>query len=284
MHGASPHERLRMLRRAMTTVVVAGTLLASPAVAHAALSGADISHYQHPNGAGINWAAVKSSGHAFVFHKVTAGTTSTDPTSSGDWRAAKAAGLIVGGYHYARPSATPGSASAQAHHFVRVLGTTRHPGELPPVLDIETTGGLRPAQLIAWTSSFLRTVRALTGRNAIVYSYPSFWRTAMANTRAFRAYPLWGACYCSRPTTFGGAWTRWTFWQYSDRSAVSGIAARSDMNRFNGTLTQLRWLANIRSARQATVLTGHGPATVASGASFVVAGTLRTTAGSRLGG
>src|SRR4051794_13007735 len=233
-----------MLRRALTTVVAAGTLLASPAAAHAALSGADVSHYQHPNGTGINWAAVKASGQAFVFHKVTSGTTYTDPTFARDWRDAKAAGLIVGGYHYARPSATAGSAAAQARYFVHVLGTTRHPGELPPVLDIETSGGLKPAQLIAWTSTFLKTVRSLTGRNAIVYSYPSFWRNAMASTKAFQAYPLWGACYCSSPTTFNGAWPRWTFWQYSETSTVRGITARSDMNRFNGSLTQLRALAN----------------------------------------
>ena len=84
MHGASPLERLPMLRRALTSVVVAGTLLASPLAANAALTGADVSHYQHPNGAGINWAAVKASGQAFVFHKVTAGTTYTFTVTASD--------------------------------------------------------------------------------------------------------------------------------------------------------------------------------------------------------
>lgn len=270
-----------MLRRALATAVTAATLLASPLAAHAALTGADVSLYQHPGGAGINWAAVKASGQAFVFHRVTGGTSYTDPTFAHDWRAAKAAGLIVGGYHYAVPSGAPGSAAAQARRFVHVLGTTRHPGELPPVLDLETTGGLRPAQLIAWTGSFLRTVHALTGRTAIVYSYPYFWRTAMAGTRAFHGYPLWGACYCSRPTTFGGAWPQWTFWQYSDYSAVRGIGARSDMNRFNGSLTQLRALANIR---QGTVLTAKAPSAAPSGTAFTFAGALRNRAGRGVAG
>lgn len=35
----------------------------------------------------------------------------------------------------------------------------------------------------------------LTGRPPIVYSYPYFWQTAMANTSALTGYRLWLASY-----------------------------------------------------------------------------------------
>jgi hypothetical protein len=44
------------------------------------------------------------------------------------------------------------------------------------------------------------------------------------------------------------AWSRWTFWQYSAASRVPGIAGLTDMSRFNGTLEDLRRLANLAPA------------------------------------
>jgi GH25 family lysozyme M1 (1,4-beta-N-acetylmuramidase) len=78
----------------------------------------------------------------------------------------------------------------------------------------------------------------------MIYSYPAFWWRQMHHTTAFRSYPLWGACYCSGPTRFNGAWTHWTFWQYSAWSRVRGVRGQVDMNRFNGTRSQLLALAN----------------------------------------
>jgi len=121
-------------------------------------------------------------------------------------------------------------------------------------LDLEVSGGLGPAKLIAWTKQWLTTVQNLTGRKAMIYSYPYFWSHNMRGTTTFRDHRLWGASYGSRPTTFGGAWSTWTFWQFSSTSKVPGIRAQSDMNRFHGTLAQLRRLANMGST------TSPGPA------------------------
>lgn len=272
-----------MLRRTALVLSTAALLLASSSPSLAAISGADVSKYQHPNGAGIDWAAVKASGHAFVFHKATDGRSGVDPTFGDDWVAAKRAGLYVGAYHYARPVAGAADADAQARHLVAVAGTTRHAGELPLVLDLENSGGLTPAQLISWTHVFLTTVQRITGRTPMIYSYPYFWKTAMAGTRAFRAYPLWAAQYRSYPTTFDGAWDSWTFWQYSESSAVNGVAATIDMNRFNGSLTQLRALT-FGNGKVDTTLTATGSATVAPAQVVTLQGALRTAGGRPVGG
>ena len=232
--------RTPRFRRTFIAAVAIVAVAAAPALA--ALRGPDVSSWNH--GAAINWRAVKNSGSSFVFIKATEGTRYTNPYFARDWRGSGSAGLLHGAYHFARPSTRYHSALAQAHHFVHVMGGRLQKQSLPPVLDLEVSGGLSPRRLIAWTHTWLTTVKQATGRTPMIYSYPAFWWRQMRHTTAFRSYPLWGACYCSGPTRFGGAWTHWTFWQYSAWSRVRGIRGQVDMNRFNGTHAQLLALAN----------------------------------------
>jgi len=239
--------RLRSLtgRLAGAVAVTAVALAAAVPAAAAATgpTGPDVSRWQH--GTPLSWTAVKASGQTFAFVKATEGASYTNPYFASDWAATRNAGLLHGAYHFARPSV--GSAVSQARRFIAVAGTARAQGDLPPVLDLEQSGGLSPAQLSTWTSQFLTETRRLTGRTPIVYTYPNFWRTAMAGTTAFTSYPLWIASYTSASTPLMPAWSKWTFWQYSSSSIVPGIAGKADMNRFNGTLSDLRALANIPS-------------------------------------
>ena len=113
---------------------------------------------------------------------------------------------------------------------------------LPPVLDIEVTGGLSSANLIAWMKTYLTTVKSLTGRTPIVYSYDSFIRSTLGNTTAFKGYPLWYARYTSvTPTSamLPGGWLQWTMWQYTSTGTTPGIIGAGDVNRFNGTYASL---------------------------------------------
>src|SRR3954471_17968743 len=226
-------------RRTFVSSAVIVAVAAAPALA--ALRGPDVSSWSH--GGAISWQAIKNSGSSFVFIKATEGTRYTNPYFARDWRNSGAAHLLHGAYHFARPSSRAYSARTQARHFVRVMGGRLQRRSLPPVLDLEVSGGLSPRHLIAWTHTWLTTVKRLTSRTPMVYSYPAFWWRQMSHTTAFRSYPLWGACYCSQPTRFGGAWSHWTFWQYSATSHVRGVRGQVDMNRFNGTRAQLLALA-----------------------------------------
>lgn len=232
------------------------TLLASGLIATAALPasatvvGSDVASWQHPHHARIAWPAVRAQGHRFVFIKATEGPGYVNPYFHRDWRGSAHAGIYRGAYHFARPTRSMRSARAQAHKFVRVSGHAHTRGALPPTLDLEATGGLRPHRLIAWTRTWLHTVHRLTGRRPMIYSYHYFWSHAMHHTRAFRHYRLWGASYTRRPTTFGQAWHRWTFWQFTSRGRVHGIRGRTDVNVFHGSLRRLQRLANIHHHRR----------------------------------
>jgi GH25 family lysozyme M1 (1,4-beta-N-acetylmuramidase) len=228
--------------RAAALAVAASLLLAGAASAD--VTGPDVSGWQHPSGASVDWSAVRAGGQDFTFVKATEGGTFTNAYFAGDWNAISAAGLYRGAYHYARPTTAAGSAAAQAQFFASAIGNQSAPMTLPPTLDMEESGGLSPAALVAWTRSFLTTLQSLTGRTPMIYTYPYFWRNAMGGSTAFTSYPLWVASYgTAAPPTLG--WPSWTFWQYSSTSSVRGIPGSGsiDVNRFQGDMAALAALA-----------------------------------------
>jgi lysozyme len=226
------------------TLLVSGLVATAALPVDATVVGSDVASWQHPHHSRIAWPAVRAQGHRFVFIKATEGHAYVNPYFHRDWRGSARAGIYRGAYAFARPHHRLHSARAQARKFVRVAGKAHAHGELPPTLDLEATGGLRPHRLIRWTRVWLHTVRHLTHRRPMIYSYHSFWKHAMHHTRAFRHYRLWGASYTRRPTTFGRAWNHWTFWQYTSHGRVHGIRGRTDVNVFHGSLHRLKHLAN----------------------------------------
>ncbi len=219
--------------------------------------GPDVSNYQHPFGAAINWKSVRAQGARFAFVKVSEGSTYVNPYARTDIPAALAAGLYVGAYHFGRPRLPLSTAVSDARLFAAQVGNVRLSGYLPPILDIETNGGLSAANVTAWTKSFLSTLQAAIGRPPMVYSGSWFWRAYMGNPAGFKQYPVWIADYEPRntgPMLFGD-WTYSTFWQYTDAAKVSGITGGVDASWFHGTLTQLQQLAYVP-----TVSTAQTPA------------------------
>jgi GH25 family lysozyme M1 (1,4-beta-N-acetylmuramidase) len=198
--------------------------------------GIDVSHWQGT----IDWFSVAASGKRFAFMKASEGTALVDETYQTNRAQAKAVGLYVGAYHFARPSPGAGDAVAEADHFLATAQIAQ--GELLPVLDLEQTGGLSVNALQAWVQSYLGRIYERTGVRALIYSSPTFWRNAMGDTDWFaqNGYrSLWVAHWTTAvaPSVPGGNWggQGWTFWQYTSSGAVPGIVGRVDLNRFNGT-------------------------------------------------
>jgi len=243
----------RRPRVAIATGVAALMVLVGAGFAAADITGPDVASYQHPGGSSIDWSQVKNSGRNFAFVKATEGTGYVNPYFGADWAAIQANGMVRGSYHYAKPDSSPTSAAAQARYFVATAGVMHTSGDLAPVLDLEETGGLSPSQLVTWVHAWLSTITALTGRTPIIYTYPYFWRSAMGNDTGFTGYPLWIADYNggSAPNTpLIGGWSSWTFWQYTDRSAIAGVSTGVDDSRFFGNSAALSALANGAPATQ----------------------------------
>src|SRR4051812_3470980 len=221
------------LRRLCCALVTAGLLGASTLVVGAtasaagAIDGPEVSSYQHPYGAPINWAAVKGAGKEFALVKATESTSYKNPWFATDYSRIRRVGMVRGSYHFARPGyplAT--TAAAQAKYYVnRLGGSARTTRTLPPALDLEMTGGLSRGALVTWAQTFLLTVRRLTGRTPMLYTYPSFWTSALGDPVALARYPLWMASYSS------GVNSTATLWQFTSTARVSGIRGSVDMSR-----------------------------------------------------
>ncbi|MGN2635254.1 glycoside hydrolase family 25 protein [Nocardia takedensis] len=235
--------RWRSLRVLALSAATLGGLLTATGTAHTAPVGPDVSSWQHIDGRLIDWFAVRRSGHQFAMVKATEGLSYVNPYFVPDSLLMRAAGVARGTYHYARPQLPP---EPQAALYAATVLGQNGPLDLPPVLDLEHSGGLPPGALIDWTHRYLNTVRTLTGRMPIVYTYPNFWKTAMANTDQFTAYPLWIADYRGndQPEVPGG-WPTWTFWQMTDDGSIPGIFGPTDVNVYSGAQGDLAAYANM---------------------------------------
>lgn len=179
-------------------------------------------------------------GVRFVYLKASEGETFTDSTYVARHAAYRAAGLYVGGYHFAHPDADP---SAQALHFLRVLGQL-HPGDLPPALDLEIPEGRTTAELVTFTRSFLAVVRGHTGRRPVLYTSASYLHDHLSGgVNIVPDYALlWLAAWGPAEPT-----TPHVLWQSSDRGELHGVPFAVDLDRMNGTGAQLANLAGIRT-------------------------------------
>ena len=238
--------RVRLVCLLLATLIMVGLRQAPRAASAVPIvgpTGIDVASWQHPSGAGIDFRSVLASGAQFVLIKASQGATYTNPYYAADRSAALAAGMIVGAYDYANPARSP---SVEATHFLAVTGGRFATDTLPPVLDLEQTGGHSPAAVSAWALTWLRVVQHATGRVPMVYSNTYFITRQMSADPALAHYRLWYACYTDRmPQTGPGAWLRagWTFWQYTPRAAIPGVQGSVDGSQFWGTQASLQRFA-----------------------------------------
>ncbi len=206
---------------------------------HYAIHGTDVSKYQNQ----INWRQKRSKGVSFTFIKATEGGDRVDDRFLHNWRAAKAAGIPRGAYHFfyfCRP------AFEQARWFIKNVQKDRT--ALPPVLDMEWNPQSpsckfrpKPAAVRKEMSVFLKLVERHYGKKPIIYVTPDFYRDNALHK--FKGYPFWLRSTAAHPSV---KYRRddWLFWQYTGTGVVPGINGDADINVFNGDQAQWRkWLA-----------------------------------------
>jgi lysozyme len=218
-------------------VLVTVFVVAIPPSAQAAwqVPGIDVSKYQGE----IRWREVAGANIRFAVIRATLGNDYRDPRYAQNLARATAYGLAVGAYHFAQPGWGPRDAIREADHFLSVARVGRD--DLLPVLDIESSNGLPPAQLRAWAVAWLDRVHRRTGVRPMIYAGNYFWRGRMGNTPWFglRSHPLWVA-HWNVPTPWvpGERWAGrgYTMWQWSAEGRIPGIRGPVDLDRVRGGL------------------------------------------------
>jgi GH25 family lysozyme M1 (1,4-beta-N-acetylmuramidase) len=211
-----------------------------PTARAAQTEGVDVSSHQGD----VAWATLWNSGVRWAYAKATEGTYYTNPYHSQQYGGSYAAGMVRGAYHFATPDTASGA--AQADYFVgRGGGWSADGMTLPGALDIEWNPygdacyGKSPSAMVDWIGDFLDRYRALTGRNAVIYTATSWWRQCTGDYAGFAsANPLWIARYASTVGELPAGWDTYTMWQYTSTGPTVG-----DHDRFNGTVDRLRTLA-----------------------------------------
>lgn len=208
--------------------------------------GIDVSHH---NG-NIDFKKVAADGVSFAFIKATQGESFRSSKFLQFVKDAKAAGLLIGAYHYVDDSAgSVAAAKAEAKNFFNAIQAAGGISvfDLPPVMDYESNkNGHSKATITAVAKTFLEEIHKLTGVKPLVYTYPAF----IGNFTGLSSYPLWIARYSTQTPADASGWTRWDFWQYSDGAAggylpggsrkVDGISGAVDLNEFDGTVAELK--------------------------------------------
>src|SRR5262245_36586902 len=165
------------------------------------LPGIDVSEYQ----GNIDWNAVKASGIVFAIARVDDGFY-MDKKFDQNWPAMKAAGIIRGAYQFFEPGDDP---SALADIMIQKMGPLGE-GDLPPMLDVEVTGGQPPSVINDRIHVWIDKVQAATGRKPLIYTGKYFWNDNVGSAD-FASYPLVLAAYVSGCPDTPSAWGSWTF-------------------------------------------------------------------------
>lgn len=216
--------------------------------------GIDISYWDHQGPGVLNLSLLRSACAEFVFIKASEFSNGREGYSrytyyESDKAAAKAAGMVIGAYQYAKPTADTtqivADATAQARGLLAITGPIRA-GELPPVLDLEDApSSLGKSNLTLWAKTWLSVAQQLTGRTPILYSYTNFMATRLNPDPDLVKYPLWQAHYyykLSAPTAVSG-WpvANRIFWQFTSAGQLPGTGGgATDLDVLLGTDDQYR--------------------------------------------
>lgn len=219
--------RRALLRGGVLGAAALGTgLTAAPAANAAGIHGQDVSGWQGR----VDWAAQAAAGSRFAYVKATEGRSYRSPAFDHQYLGAGAAGLVRGGYHFARPDS--GGPEEQVDFFLNNGGGWTPDGRtLPGMIDLEgyhglpRDYGLGRQDIREWISTFLIRYRDAVGRRPVVYTNAYWWNEVVGDWTPTNT-PLFLAAYRSDPPTLlPGRWWAWELWQYSDSGPFAGDSA-----------------------------------------------------------
>lgn len=202
----------------------------SPGSSEGPIKGVDLFHEDNVT----SWSAMLNGGYVFAILKASQGLAA-DPLFVSRYHAAKAAGLVVGAYHF---YSTGSSQSLQASFFNSILNSVGYAkDDLPPTFDFENSSGDYSSADGNNALTFLQTLKSLSGRLPMLYCSDSV-PGELGNPSWMKAYPLWVARYGASPRN------SYVIWQNSENASIPGLGNFGDSNVFNGSIQDLKtWIS-----------------------------------------
>ena len=219
--------------------------------------GVDVSHWQAKEDVvpivHMDWEKCKQAGAQFAFIRAGSITKISGELYEDfefQYNSEAAPGLMpVGYYWYWRPNF---SVTGQANYFCGLIDSKDR--RLPPVVDVETTGGFGASAIAIRLAIFCENVWDNIGQWPMIYTRGSFWNPTASGPGVgdhplWASLDLWVARYVNLPEPWGNPgdssvvrprhWNDWLFWQFSadgnGRGAEFGAQSRSiDLDYYNG--------------------------------------------------
>lgn len=190
------------------------------------VQGIDVSHHQGK----IDWYRVKNDEVSFAIIKATEGGDFRDKRFAENWKKAKEAGVIVGGYHY---FSFCKSGEEQASNFIHTV--PNEPGTLPPSIDLEydknCNGSIAIWKLQKELKVYISTVKDHYGKDPIIYCNEAFYKKYLRAV-AFKDCLIWVRNTVREPSLSDNR--NWFFWQYSAKGSIDGVEGFVDLNVYQG--------------------------------------------------
>ena len=187
------------------------------------IHGIDLSHYQ----GNVFWEIIgDNTKMAYVYLKATEGGDNRDDKYVRNIELAHQYGLKVGSYHFYRPKIEQ---QKQLENFM----TQCLPGDqdLIPMIDIETTSGLRTDEFCDSLFKFIDLVEKAYKQKPLLYTFTNFYNCYLIGK--INDYKLMIAQYTQRePVLRDGR--DFEMWQYTGKGQINGINGYVDKSRFMG--------------------------------------------------
>lgn len=194
------------------------------------ITGIDISE---KNGS-VNLADIDAGDIHFVFIKASEALDSADRCFADNLDNARENEFLTGAYHWLHPRLHAGQ---QAAFFLETVGDFTH--LLPPVVCLEQHRA-SINEIGKSVKAFLDILEEEVGVKPIIYTSAEYWQKYMENCIWACEYPLWLDMPGSNWPPQLHPWAGWSFWQFAYQARLPGVPALLGLNRFNGTLNELK--------------------------------------------
>ena len=185
------------------------------------IHGIDLSHYQ----GNVFWEIIgDNTKMAYVYLKATEGGDNRDDKYIRNIELAHQYGLKVGSYHFYRPKIEQ---QKQLENFM----TQCLPGDqdLIPMIDIETTSGLRTDEFCDSLFKFIDLVEKAYKQKPLLYTFTNFYNRYLIGK--INDYKLMIAQYTQRIPVLADD-RDYTIWQYTGKGRINGVNGYVDKSRF----------------------------------------------------
>ena len=175
-----------------------------------------------------DFTKMKQHGVNGVIVKVTEGTYYVNPYAAAQVKNARAAGMQIGVYHYAKFN-NPTTAVSEANYFANEVAALGLPKSTVLVDDLEDNA-TKAGNVTANAQAFKNRLNSLGYTKQMLYTYSSYATQMNVDLASFGNRNIWMAGYPYDPTKDDLWYSQYGAWQWNSNTHFSGVNGAFDVS------------------------------------------------------